>query len=115
MVDDLQKKTTDWFSNLPPVLPAEMIGIWRGEGVPSGHPLDGVLENLQWFGKRFHHDLRADALLFQWRPGRLVPIDPTFFPPGLLSDSQRSAGHQLPETGSRTCRERSVPEARPHR
>ncbi len=83
MVDDLQKKTTDWFSNLPPVLPAEMIGIWRGEGVPSGHPLDGVLENLQWFGKRFHHDLRADALLFQWRPGRLVPIDPTFFPPRL--------------------------------
>jgi hypothetical protein len=62
------------------VLPNEMIGIWRGEGISSGHPFDGVLENLQWFGKRFHADLRADALLFQWRPGRLVPIEPSFFP-----------------------------------
>jgi hypothetical protein len=33
-----------------------------------------VLENLQWLGKRFHPDLSADALLFQWKPGRLVPI-----------------------------------------
>ncbi|MBB3447055.1 MULTISPECIES: GXWXG domain-containing protein [unclassified Rhizobium] len=80
MQDDLQKKTIDWFGTLPPVLPAEMVGIWRGEGVASGHPLDGALENLQWFGKRFHPDLRADALLFQWRPGRLVPIEPSLFP-----------------------------------
>jgi hypothetical protein len=81
--EDLQKKILEWFSDLPPVLPAEMIGIWHGEGISSGHPLDGVLENLQWFGKRFHHDFRADGLLFQWRPGRLVALDPTFFPPRL--------------------------------
>jgi hypothetical protein len=70
--------------SLEPVLPAEMVGLWRGVGIPSGHPLDGVLENLQWFGKRFDADLRADALLFQWRPGRLVPIEPSFFPMGLV-------------------------------
>lgn len=58
----------------------QMVGVWRGEGIPYGHPLDGVLENLQWFGKRFQADLRADALLFQWRPGRLVPIEPSYFP-----------------------------------
>ena len=80
MTEDLQSRRIAWFASLPSVLPVEMTGIWRGEGIPSGHPLDGVLENLQWFGKRFHADLRADALLFQWRPGRLVAIEPAFFP-----------------------------------
>lgn len=83
MQSDLQKDMTAWFQSLKPVDPAEMTGLWKGAGIPSGHPLDGVLENLQWFGKRFHPDMRADALLFQWRPGRLVAIDPRFVPIGL--------------------------------
>lgn len=33
-----------------------------------------------WFGKRFHPDMRADALLFEAEPGRLIPVDPKFFP-----------------------------------
>jgi hypothetical protein len=80
---DPQKDMTAWFQSLKPVEPVEMIGLWKGAGVPSGHPLDGVLENLRWFGKRFHPDMRADALLFQWHPGRLVAIDPRFIPIGL--------------------------------
>lgn len=73
----------DWFCSLPSVLPVEMVGLWRGEGVPSDHPLDGVLENLNWFGKRFHSNFAADALLFQWHPRRLVPIEPAHFPIGM--------------------------------
>ncbi|MFK0335599.1 GXWXG domain-containing protein [Rhizobium sp. NPDC090275] len=80
MSGGLQSDKIAWFASLPPVMPAELIGVWCGEGIPSGHPLDGVLENLQWFGKKFHPDFRADALLFQWRPGRLVPAEPSFFP-----------------------------------
>jgi hypothetical protein len=76
----LQTEVTRWFRSLDPVRPEEMIGLWKGVGHPSGHPLDGVLENLRWFGKRFHTDLRADALLFEGEPGRLVPVDPKFFP-----------------------------------
>ena len=79
-----QDELCAWFRSLEPVLPKEMVGLWRGAGVPSGHPLDGVLENLHWFGKRFHPNLRADALLFQWRPGRLVPIEPGYLPIGLV-------------------------------
>jgi len=81
---DLQKARRKWFQTLEPVVPEEMVGLWRGEGIAADHPLDGVLENLQWFGKRFHPDLRADALLFQWRPDRLVPIEPSFFPIGTV-------------------------------
>lgn len=80
MQDGMQNEKRAWFGKLAAVQPAEMIGLWRGAGIASGHPIDGVLENLQWFGKRFHPDLRADALLFQWQTGRLVPIDPGFIP-----------------------------------
>lgn len=59
---------------------SDLVGLWRGSHVPSGHPLDGVLENLGWFGKRFHPNLRADALLFRTGPARLVPVDPRFIP-----------------------------------
>jgi hypothetical protein len=83
MAFDLQDETLTWYRSLGPVRPPEMIGLWKGVGISSGHPLDGVLENLQWFGKRFQADMRADPLLFQWRPGRLVPVDPGIFPVGL--------------------------------
>ncbi|MEK1894273.1 MAG: GXWXG domain-containing protein [Rhizobium sp.] len=80
MSTDLQKARTNWFRSLKPVPLDDMIGLWRGVSIPSGHPLDGVLENLDWFGKRIRPDLRADALLFQWRGGPLVAIEPAFFP-----------------------------------
>ena len=75
-----QERTLAWFRMLEPVNPGEMIGLWRGSGHPSGHPLDGVLENLGWFGKRFHPDLRADALLFERAPGKLIAIEPAYVP-----------------------------------
>ena len=52
-----------------------------GEGTASQRsPLDGVLENLGWFGKRFRPDLRADALLFRSGDRRLVAVDPAWVP-----------------------------------
>ncbi|MGK6314156.1 GXWXG domain-containing protein [Neorhizobium sp. DT-125] len=69
-----------FFDDLPPVMPDELIGLWKGCGIMTGHPLDGILENLGWYGKRFNPDLRADALLFQMEPRRLVPIDPGLIP-----------------------------------
>ena len=70
----------DEFQSLLPVEPREMIGLWSGRGIPSGHPFDGVLENLGWFGKRFTPDMRADALLFRFDERRLIPIDPARIP-----------------------------------
>lgn len=79
-MDAVTVPTETWFRSLQSVPPAEMIGLWEGEGMPSGHPLDGVLENLDWFGKRFHADMRADALLFRTRPGRLIAVEPARVP-----------------------------------
>ncbi|WEZ85667.1 DUF4334 domain-containing protein (plasmid) [Rhizobium sp. 32-5/1] len=68
------------FKELPPVELYEMIGLWTGRDIPSGHPLDGVLENLGWFGKRFSGQMRADALLFRGGEKRVVAIDPAWIP-----------------------------------
>lgn len=77
-----QQTALEEFQNLPPIAPRELVGLWKGRGIPSGHPFDGVLENLGWFGKRFTPDMRADALLFRSGDNQLVAIDPKWIPLG---------------------------------
>lgn len=52
------------FDTLPGVDPCELMGTWRGAGMPTGHPLDGLLERLGWRGKRFESEERVDPLIF---------------------------------------------------
>ncbi|ASY66277.1 hypothetical protein SJ05684_b52950 (plasmid) [Sinorhizobium sojae CCBAU 05684] len=80
-----------FFDGLQPVSTGEMVGLWQGSGVATGHPLDGVLENLGWYGKRFRADRRADALLFRVGENRLLPIDPAPIPLGLALRFHRFA------------------------
>ena len=65
---------------MPPIEPRELVGLWQGRGIPAGHPFDGVLEYLGWFGKRFTPDLRVDALLFRSGERRLTAINPKWIP-----------------------------------
>lgn len=44
--ETVEAEATNWFHSLEPVVPHDMVGLWKGDGHPSGHPLDGVLENL---------------------------------------------------------------------
>lgn len=41
------------FDKLEAVSEDEMLGHWEGELVPTGHEGEGMLEKLQWRGKRF--------------------------------------------------------------
>ncbi|WEX80161.1 DUF4334 domain-containing protein [Sinorhizobium numidicum] len=63
-----------------PLPVAEMPGLWQGWSLRSGHPLDGVLENLGWYGKLFHSNGRVDPLLFRAGGQRLVAVDPARIP-----------------------------------
>jgi hypothetical protein len=74
------QKALEKFQSLPPIEPREMIGLWTGQSIPSGHPIDGVLENLGWFGKRFTPEMRADPLLFRFDERRLIAVDPARIP-----------------------------------
>jgi hypothetical protein len=68
------------FDALPSVEPEAMMGRWRGTGLPTGHPLDGVLESLGWYGKAFESADRVHPLLFRMRSGEVIPLDPRFMP-----------------------------------
>lgn len=80
---DEQQRALQRFRQLSPLDLYELEGLWVGRHIPTGHPFDGVLENLGWFGKRFTPDLRADALLFRTGDRRLRAIDPKWIPLGL--------------------------------
>ena len=100
------------FELLPPLEPREIVGLWRGRGIPTGHPLDGVLENLGWFGKRFNADMRADALLFWSGKRRLIALDPGIVPLRLALrfhkvGRTRIARNLFSHLSTRTSRERS--------
>jgi hypothetical protein len=42
-----------------------MIGTWRGAELPTGHPLDGLLEASGWWGKQFVDADTVHPLLFR--------------------------------------------------
>jgi hypothetical protein len=75
-----QQTALEEFRRLPPIEPRELVGLWRGRGIPADHPFDGVLENLGWFGKRFTPNMRADALLFRSGEHWLTAVDPKWIP-----------------------------------
>jgi hypothetical protein len=68
------------FDGLEPVAPDEMVGRWRGRTLPTGHPLDGLLEALGWYGKEVELPERVHPLLFRVRGGGVVPMEPALMP-----------------------------------
>ncbi|WP_234853255.1 GXWXG domain-containing protein [Paracoccus everestensis] len=64
------------FDSLPGVEMEELTGTWRGSELPTGHPLDGLLERFGWQGKRFESKERVHPLIFH--PG--IALDPSRLP-----------------------------------
>ena len=75
-----------FFDELPAVTPDEMLGRWRGSGLPTGSPLDGLLESFGWYGKEFLDEDTVHPLLFADRGGEPRPVDPAMLPVGVLRD-----------------------------
>jgi hypothetical protein len=73
-----------YFDGLPTVSAAQMLGRWRGSGLPTGSPLDGLLEAYGWYGKEFLGREAVHPLLVRGRGGRPRAIDPAMIPLGLL-------------------------------
>lgn len=67
-----------------PVSLDAMIGRWRGGGVPTGHPMDGLLEHYGWFGKDFHDVDHVDPLLFASGNRPPFAVSPRLMPLGLV-------------------------------
>ena len=71
------------FDALPAVGVADVLGSWRGKSVPTGHPLDGLLELYGWHGKRFTSADVVHPLVFADPRGRFA-VDPALVPLRLL-------------------------------
>jgi hypothetical protein len=72
------------FDDLPATSVKELVGAWRGSGLPTGHPLDGLLERYGWWGKRFEGPDAAHPLVFEDESGRF-DVDPAGVPVGLVA------------------------------
>ena len=84
------------FDGLPPVRVEAMLGEWRGSGVPTGSPLDGLLETYGWHGKRFDGPEDAHPLVFADDRGRFA-VNPA----GLVTEAAASIRLAATSTGSR--------------
>ena len=73
------------FDSLPPVSAEGLCGRWRGSGLPSGHPMDGLLERFGWYGKEFNGPEDVQPLLCKGRSGEIFGLNPAFVPMGLVS------------------------------
>ncbi|GAA1931474.1 DUF4334 domain-containing protein [Nocardioides lentus] len=71
------------YDDLPAVALDELLGSWRGSGVPTGHPMDGLLEAYGWHGKRFEGAEDGHPLVFRG-PRGLFSANPALVPMGLV-------------------------------
>jgi hypothetical protein len=114
------------FDAAPPVAPEFMLGTWRGAELPTGHPLDGLLEASGWWGKQFIDGESVHPLLFPtadraalWAVNPLLAFSGlglvTKVPPlrnrdhrGLILRSKPLLGTASPKARLRTTRYRDV-------
>jgi hypothetical protein len=71
------------FDALEPVDIDFMSGSWKGDGVHTGHALDGLLEAYHWHGKRFDGPEEVHPLVFRTSWGSLACVNPAFMAPSL--------------------------------
>lgn len=88
-----------FFDGCPALGVEEMTGRWRGSGLPTGSPLDGLLEAYGWYGKEFVDAETVHPLLFTDRSGRPRPVDPALVPVAVLRDHTAVAHHPLARAG----------------
>ena len=73
------------FDSLPPVSTEAIRGWWRGSGVPSDHPMDGLLERFGWWGKAFNGPDDVHPLLCEGRGGEVFALNPALVPINLVT------------------------------
>lgn len=104
-----------FFDALPAATIEACTGRWRGSGLHTGHPLDGLLESFGWYGKAVINVDTVHPLLFRSHGGEVYPIDPALMPtapvlrfPGLL----HGQAARLAFTASRRVLRTTRPKAR---
>lgn len=69
-------KALEVFDELDTVNLEFMIGRWKGRELHTNHPMDGLLETFNWYGKEFINEDRVHPLLFLDGNDRIIKVDP---------------------------------------
>jgi hypothetical protein len=70
------KTALELFDTLDPVSLEFMIGRWQGSGIDTNHPMDGLLEASNWYGKEFIDTENVHPLLFLDSQGKIFKVAP---------------------------------------
>ncbi|MFT5193834.1 MAG: hypothetical protein ACI9EW_004185 [Cellvibrionaceae bacterium] len=81
LIDDLTNGTTTVkalhaFDQLDPIDLDFMLGRWTGAEIPTGHPLDRLLEASNWYGKEFVDADNVHPLVLSKRNGQTYKTTP---------------------------------------
>src|SRR4051812_33376044 len=88
-----------FFDDRPAVDLAGMTGRWRGSGLPTAHPFDGLLEAYGWYGKEVLDPETVHPLLFRDAQGRARPVDPAYAPLAVLRQAPGLARTPIARAG----------------
>jgi hypothetical protein len=75
-----QREAYGWFDGLAPVRTDELRGLWRGQELFTGHPLEGLLSTCGWYGKCFDDDERVFPMVFERHDGSTFCANPARMP-----------------------------------
>ncbi|MEL6230835.1 MAG: DUF4334 domain-containing protein [Cyanobacteria bacterium J06627_3] len=70
------EKALQLFDSLDPVNLDFMLGRWQGSGFHTAHPMDGLLEASNWYGKEFINPETVHPLLFLDPQGEIIKVAP---------------------------------------
>ncbi|WP_175074842.1 DUF4334 domain-containing protein [Terribacillus sp. AE2B 122] len=79
-----QSEAFAFYDQLDIVEPEEMIGMWKGDEIVTGHPLEGLLTASGWYGKEFIDEEHVHPLVFKKNNEVLYTISPNLLPLNLL-------------------------------
>lgn len=71
-----KEKALELFDSLEPVNLDFMFGRWQGSGLHTDHPMDGLLEISNWYGKEFLDPENVHPLLFLDNQGKIFKVAP---------------------------------------
>lgn len=78
------------FDRLTPCEEHILRGRWVGREIYTGHPLDGSLSNVSWYGKQFDGPDAVHPLVVADREGNPFPLNPAVVPMLLISHPVRT-------------------------
>lgn len=70
------EKALELFDALETVNLDFMYGRWQGTGLHTNHPMDGLLETSNWYGKEFINSENVHPLLFLDNQGNIFKVAP---------------------------------------